>query len=134
MELINQLVDEALMSISQYIDYKVVHNPKLKKFITVTYQNKKFRTHTDSTDLLIEVNEDYFDHFNERDEVDFNLMKMTINAELTLVEYDADKDSLKKGKPDFNYKSLFVKTNGYDNITAMQEREAQIIRKINDED
>lgn len=134
MNLINQMIDKSLNTIAHCIDYKVVSNSKLKKFIEVTYQNKKFRTHTDSTDILIEVNEGFFDYFNQRDETDLMLMEMTINSELSKVEYDTDKDILKKGKADFSYKSFFVQKHGYDNIVAMEERKAQIDREINDKD
>ena len=78
------------------VDLKYVYQAdnKQKTLITIFKIPDKYSVLLKNADLLVTFNEDYFDAFDEQS------IKILIEQELALIEFNLDKGTLKMGKPD----------------------------------
>ena len=106
-EYFNELKDKLAIAVD--IKYVYQADDKQKTLIKIVKIPDRYVTLL-KADLLVSFNEDYFDAF---DDVSKNIL---IDQELTLIEFNIDKGTLKIGKPDLMTSTGVLKKYGVEAV------------------
>lgn len=116
-----EFFNERLNAFSIPIDMKYYFqsNCKQKQLIKLTKIPDQYSVIL-NTDILVQVNEEYFDAFNTEDE---DINKILFDQCIDLINYDLDKGTFKIGKANFHATDGIIEKYTYDKVQRAVELE-----------
>lgn len=105
--------------------YKFLNNPKQKCLIKISKLSDQMVLLTNS-DLLIQINEVYFDRFDEE------ISKILIENELNRLEFNIDKGTIKIAKSDISTSNGIVSKYTFKSVSKAFETEKLLTKQLKD--
>jgi len=117
---------EKNLNIPIAVKFKFLNNPKMKKLIKISKLSDQLSLLTGS-DVLIQINEVYFDHFDEE------INKILIENSLNTLEFNIDKGTIKICQADINTSMGIVNKYTIKNINKAIETERLLAQQLKDQ-
>jgi hypothetical protein len=82
-------------------------------------------------DILVQVNEDFFDHLAEKDDL---IKRILFEQEIDNIEFNTDKGTFKIGKPNFTSNLGIIQKYTFDKVKRAQEVEKLYLTQKEDDE